>query len=67
MRLFNVSTTDINNGQELADYVYRKYKGIDVDQDIIESIQWELLTEACQALNWNSIPQTGGFIFEFEE
>ena len=66
MRLFSVKTTDINDGQELADYVYNKFLNVDVDPEIIESIQWKLLIEACHALNWHSVPQTGGLIFEFE-
>lgn len=66
MKVFNVTSQNINNGQELADWIYNKIKAIDYksQEDLNEG---ELITEACQSLGWQSVPQTGGIIIEWDE
>jgi hypothetical protein len=64
MKIYNIETTNINNGQELADYIYRFVKDTDYESesDFPES---EWLKQACIALGWDSIPQSGGLVIEW--
>ena len=65
MKIFNIATTNINNGQELADWIYNKLKDQDLNPDDIN--EGALITEACIALNWSSVPQVGGLEIEWDE
>lgn len=49
MKIFNITTTNINDGQELADWIYNKLKDQDLNPDDIN--EGALITEACKALN----------------
>jgi len=64
MKIFDIKTTNINNGQELADWIYNKLKDQDVTPDNVN--EGALVTEACKALNWVSVPQVGGLEIEWE-
>ena len=63
-KIFNITSTNINDGQEIADWIYNKLK----DQDInpAELNEGALITEACKALNWSSVPQVGGIEIEWD-
>ena len=63
MKIFNITTTNINSGQDLADWVYNKLKNQDLNYDDING--GALITEACKALNWQSVPQVGGLDIEW--
>ena len=66
MKIFNITTTNINNeGQELADWIYNKLKDQDLNPDDIN--EGALITAACKALNWSSVPQAGGLEIEWDE
>lgn len=65
MKIFNIATTNINDGQELADWIYNKLKDQDLNPDDIN--EGALITEACKALNWSSVPQVGGLEIEWDE
>ena len=65
MKIFNITTTNINNGQELADWIYNKLKDQDLNPDDIN--EGKLITDACHALNWSSVPQVGGLEIEWDE
>jgi hypothetical protein len=65
MKIFNIATTNINDGQELADWIYNKLKDQDLNPNDIN--QGALITEACKALNWSSVPQVGGLEIEWDE
>ena len=65
MKIFNITTTNINNGQELADWICNKLKDQDLNPDDIN--EGALITEACKALNWASVPQVGGLEIEWDE
>jgi hypothetical protein len=65
MKIFNITTTNINDGQELADWIYNKLKDQDLNPDDIN--EGALITEACKALNWSSVPQVGGLEIEWDE
>ena len=65
MKIFNITTTNINDGQELADWIYNKLKDQDLNPDDIN--EGALITEACKALNWSSVPQVGGIEIEWDE
>jgi hypothetical protein len=49
-------------------------KGVDTDSDQQPSESWsdsqafhpdDMITEACEALEWNEVPQSGGLIMNF--
>ena len=65
MKIFNITTTNINDGQELADWIYNRLKDQDLNPDDIN--EGALITEACKALNWSSVPQVGGLEIEWDE
>ena len=65
MKIFNIATTNINDGQELADWIYKKLKDQDLNPDDVN--EGALITEACKALNWESVPQVGGLEIEWDE
>ena len=65
MKIFNITTTNINDGQELAGWIYNKLKDQDLNPDDIN--EGALITEACKALNWSSVPQVGGLEIEWDE
>lgn len=65
MKIFNIATTNINDGQELADWIYKKLKDQDLDPDDVN--EGALITEACKALKWSSVPQVGGLNIEWDE
>lgn len=65
MKIFNIATTNINDGQELADWIYNKLKDQDLNPDDVND--GALITEACKALNWSSVPQVGGLEIEWDD
>lgn len=65
MKIFNIATTNINDGQELADWIYKKLKNQDLNPNDIN--EGALITESCKALNWSSLPQVGGLEIEWDE
>ncbi len=65
MKIFNIATTNIKDGQELADWIYNKLKDQDLNPDDVN--EGALITEACKALNWSSVPQVGGLEIEWDE
>jgi hypothetical protein len=65
MKIFNIATTNICDGQELADWIYNKLKDQDLNPDDVN--EGALITEACKALNWSSVPQVGGLEIEWDE
>ena len=65
MKINKISSTNINDGQELADWIYGKLQVEDINPDEIN--EGALITEACKALNWRSVPQSGGIIIEWDE
>ena len=65
MKIFNITTTNINDGQELACWIYSKLKDQDLNPDDIN--EGALITEACKALNWSSVPKVGGLEIEWDE
>ena len=69
MKVFNVETANINNGQELADYAYSILKNLEFssEEEFYEKInEGKLLTEVANACGWSSVPSVGGFVFEFD-
>ena len=66
MKIFTIESTNINDGHELANWVYNEVKDIDyINVDEFDASDW--LVKACNALKWQSIPSVGGLIAEFEE
>lgn len=65
MKIFNVTTTNISDGQELAAWIYNKLKDQDLNPDNIN--EGALIIEACEALNWSSVPQVGGLEIYWDE
>ncbi len=66
MKIFTIESTNINDGNELADWVYEQVKDIDYKSaNDFDASEW--LVKACNALKWQSIPSVGGLIAEFEE
>ena len=65
MKIFNITTTNINDGQELACWIYNKLKNQDLNPGDIN--EGALITEACKALNWSSFPEVGGLEIEWNE
>ena len=66
MKIFTIESTNINDGNELADWVYTQVKDIEYkSMDDFDANAW--LVEACHALHWQSIPSVGGLIAEFED
>ena len=66
MKIFTIESTNINSGNELADWVYEQVKDTDyINVDDFDASEW--LVKACNALHWQSIPSVGGLIAEFED
>ena len=66
MKIFTIESTNINGGNELADWVLNQVKYIEYKSiDDFDANAW--LVEACHALQWNAVPSVGGLIAEFEE
>ena len=64
MKIYNIETTNINNGQELAEYIYRFVKETDYpEKSDFQEFEW--ITKACMALGWDSIPQSGSLVIEW--
>ncbi len=66
MKIFTIQSTNINDGHQLADWVYNQVKESDYKSiDDFDANAW--LVKACHALQWHSIPNVGGLIAEFED
>lgn len=63
-KIFNITAININNGQEIADWIYKKLHDQDINPDDLNT--GELITEACKALGWASVPQVGGIEIEWD-
>jgi hypothetical protein len=68
MKVFNIEATNMgNNQQEIAEEVlnlvgHREYKS---DDEFYEE-EGALIAKACENLGWESAPQTGGLVVEWE-
>jgi len=64
MKLLTIEATDMGNNQdEIAEEVYNLVADHDFKTEAeFYEMEGKLITQACKNLNWQSVPQNGGLV-----